>query len=294
MNPLLPKLEFPNDKKQIFLQNLLKDYLNNEWEVLDIPEAKAMGIIPMRNISTHTVNLLSITIHPMFEPSGIDKLSFGNVDTIKSMIFLNSFKDQLLKGGFSLGEIITFNLEKQKYHRELNFRAFDLYEKRMIQSNMNHTNKLSKSGDLKSIDSIVMNLLRSSLNNYSGDDKNAVEALFNAQGGFDWVNADYGQLKLVQDAFLKEYPKLKDRTLTPTMDFSNKEEYLYAMLQMAINIKLGFLPEGDFYNMSNLGVYFSDFKSLLGAIYSKEEPEFNKDEKRIMGLLQGLNFVTPD
>jgi hypothetical protein len=290
---VIGSLKYSNEEKQIFLNNLLKDYLNHDWEVLDIPEARAMGVIPMRNKKNSTINLLSITIHPLNSNSGIDGLTFGQVDVIKSMIFLNQYKSELLQGGFKVGEIITFNLEGKNYHREINSNAFKLFEDRLIKNKLNHTRKLDKS-DFHSMDTIIMNLLKSSLNNYTGENKNEVESLFNTSEGFKWASADYKHLKTIQDAFLITYPELKNRTMNPTMNFSNKEEYLYAMLQMAINIKLGYLPEGDFYNLSNFGINFSDFTSLLAAIYTKEEPVFDKEGKKIMGLLQGLHFVTPD
>lgn len=50
----------------------------------------------------------------------------------------------------------------------------------------------------------------------------------------------------------------------------------------------------DFQNISNPGANFSDFRDLLSAFWTDKHPNYDKEGRRITGVLQGLLFQTPD
>ena len=99
------------NKRDLILNHLLVEYLNDDWEVLEgIFEASALGIIPLRNTKTGVVNLFNLSVNQFKANSNIKGMTFGDVEMLKVMHFVNEFREELLANGvYKIGEIITFN-----------------------------------------------------------------------------------------------------------------------------------------------------------------------------------------
>ena len=101
-------------------------------------------------------------------------------------------------------------------------------------------------------------------------------------------NLTLEKLIQVQKDFYQLYPEYKDKTFEKTLNFEDKTEVLLAMLNVAI---LSYYKDdlgGDFSNISMFSMNFSDFSSLFKSIYSSENPEYDKEGRKITGIFQGL------
>ena len=77
-------------------------------------------------------------------------------------------------------------------------------------------------------------------------------------------------------------------TTKPELNFNDSLEVIFALLQVAILSKEGIEPTGDFRDLSKYSIGFSDFKSLIAAIYTKDIEEYDKTGKKIQGIVGGL------
>jgi hypothetical protein len=138
---------------------------------------------------------------------------------------------------------------------------------------------------------IIRNLLRT----YKGDNKNQVESLFSSFFDTSIVDMSYAKAIEIENAMVKAFPRLANKTLSQKeINFNDEIEYLYTMLQVLILTKSGQVLHGDFMGMRNFSIAFSDFKSLLSALYTKDQEEFTKNHKKITGIMGSLLLNTPD
>lgn len=144
-----------NKKREIVANKLLKDYISGEWEVVyEIDESVPLGVIVIRNKNTRIINLINISVNQQLADYAHDDLNYGDLENIKALLFANEFKNELLSGGFRLGEIVTYNFETgNNYYSNIN-NAFDKYKNRLIKSNESKLNKLNKS-DLAEVEQLA-------------------------------------------------------------------------------------------------------------------------------------------
>jgi hypothetical protein len=92
----------------------------------------------------------------------------------------------------------------------------------------------------------------------------------------------------VRNKFLEIFPEYKEKEIKDELNFDDQLEVLYALLQTAILSKEGIKTEADFQDLTKLGLEAGDFRSLLSAIYTKDEQIYTKAGKRIQGVVGGL------
>lgn len=277
---------------------MFKDYIRGNWEIVsEIPEATALGLIVLRNTFTNTIDVISMSAYNLLaESTQIDDLTYGELDHIKAMLFLNNFKEELFIGkGAKIGNIITYNPYTGTSTYKTAPKSLEIFKNRMTATGRTEKIKLNHSDHFVTEEKNALDTLRSSAVTYNGEGKNEVERVFRDVMGSGSLNdVDLNKLLAINEDFLKTFAGFRGKALQPTLNFNDPKEYLYALLQIAILKKHGADLSGDFIGMTNFALQFSDFKNLIGALFTKDQAEYDKNELMISGLMGGLTQVTPD
>lgn len=284
-----------NSKKDIGPNHLLKEYLNNDWEVIaDIPESVPLGVIVLKNKRNGMVNIISLSSNQFYANSDIDGKNYGDLEYYKALLFLNSFKNELLPTGFDkLGQIIVYNPEANQYYYRNTSKKLEEFIKLMHEKQLGQKVNLNLS-NASGAEDLALYILDSQFRYYSGSEKETINEIANLFDGTSVANADLSVLIEAQKKFYSAFPSYKERTMNKELNFEDPKEVLFALLQTAIVTKEQQALTGDFQNMSNYSLGFSDFKSLVRALYTEDKEEYDKTGKRIQGLVGGLAFATPD
>ena len=147
-----------------------------------------------------------------------------------------------------------------------------------------------KENDLSSIENIAMYTLDTNLRNFSGSEKEKedIEKIFLPIRDTNLDMADLNVLLDIQKEFYNVYPDYKNKSFKAELNFSDDKEVLFALLQTAIVSKSQMELTGDFKDISKFGLGFSDFASLLKALYTENQTEYDKKGRKIQGLVQSL------
>jgi len=298
LDPVQSQIKLNNSKQEVIANRIFKDYLRGDWELIEsIPEADSLGLILMKNNFTNTIDVISLsTYNDLAEYSDIDNLLYGDLEYIKSFLFLNSYKNELFLGrGNKIGNIITYNPynDNNKTFRTTK-QAFSLFVNRMTNKGRSNDILLNETEHLVSFERNTLDNVRNSLINYQGSHKNELEGIFKDVLGYQLNDLDLTKLLEINKDFIKTFPEFNERQLNPVFNFEDPKEYLYGLLQTSILAKYGVHLSGDFIGMTNFAVQFSDFGSLLGAIFNPNQKKYNKNGKLISGIMGGLTQVTPD
>lgn len=278
--------------KDSAINHLLMEFLNDDWEVVSqIPEATAMGLVILKNRFTGNINIISLSINQFYAQSkikGTEDKSYGDLEYYKTMLFVNEFRNELFPGNQGkLGQIVIFNPKiYQSYYRNV-FDKYKEFKTLMYSKGMEKDLKLKES-DVPGIEDIAMYTLDTNLRKFNGSEqeKSDIERIFIPMRDTNLDLVDLNTLLDIQKAFFDTYPDY--RVLKPQINFSDNKEVLLALLQTAIITKGQIKPEGDFQDLSKLSLGFSDFFSLVKSLYTDNQALYNKEGKRIQGLVQGL------
>ena len=269
----------PEKDKQI--NHLLNAYLNEDWEVVRISEATAMGIVVLRNKYNNTINLFNLTAKQSYASTNLEGHLAGDLDIIKAMTFLNEFKKEIMPDStFKLGQIMTFNTVSAENYYKTPQQALKLFTDRMNANGLNSEINL-KLTDLLGIEDVSLHNVMSALQRYEGKDKDRIDRILNTLGDGHIDNIDKLKLIETRDALLREFPTYINHTIKPELDFGDSVEVILALLQVAILSKEGVDPTGDFQHLTKYSFQAADFTSLLKAVYTKDIKEYDKTGKRI-------------
>ena len=279
----------------IILNHLLKEYLNDEWDVVTgIPETTPMGLIVLRNRRTGVINIISLSTNQFDAMSHIPGKNYGDLEFYKTFLFVNQFSKELFPSGSDkLGEIIVYNPRNGSSYYRNTLSKFKEYRDLASSQNMSDTITINEN-TLLGIEDMAMYNLDVNFRNYNGPDKEKINQIFNLFMNTNLNDMDIDKLIEIQNAFFEKFPEYKKKSINPELNFSDDKEMLLALLQVAIVSKSGNEMTGDFKNLSKYSLNFSDFKSLFAALYSHEQSEYDKAGRRIQGLVQGLAWTTPD
>lgn len=281
--------------RDLTTNHLLKEYLNDEWEVIDsIPEALAMGVIVLKNSITGYVNVISLSINQFYADSELVGKNYGDLEFLKSFLFLNTFKDELLSvSGGKIAQILVYNPVNNQVYSRSSFSKFHEFRDRMHESGLGNALKLVDH-DVAGIEDIALYNLDVNLRKFNGSDKEKINEIFAKfrETNFDAIDLD--TLIDIQKDFFNYFPDYKYKTMEGRLNFEDPKEILLALLQVAIVSKKQMDLTGDFQNLSRLSLGFSDFKSLIAALYTENQSKYDKEGKRIQGIVQGLLWTTPD
>lgn len=247
-----------------------------------------MGLILLKNRKTGVVNVISMSINQFKAESNIPGKNYGDLEFLKTFLFINKFKSELLPSSTDkLGEIIVYNPESGDSVYGNATSKFVEFRNRMNEVGMQDQLKL-KEDNILGIENAAMYNLDVALRSYSGKDKEDINVLFNTFNNTNLEQIDLTRLLEIQKMFYDKYPSYKEKSLKPDMNFDDEREMLLAMLQVAIITKSQMELTGDFQDMTTFSLGFSDFKSMIAAIYTKDRAEYDKTGKKIQGIVQGL------
>lgn len=282
-------------EKDLKTNHLLLEYLNDDWEVVtNIPETLPLGIIVLKNTRNGLVNVISLSSFQFLANSELKNKNYGDLEYLKVFLFLNYFKDELLPtSNDKIGEIIVFNPENADSYYRVSTQKFEEFNDRMYEVGLSKSLKIFKR-DLTGIENIALLNLDNFFRGYDGSDKQKVRSIFSP---FETERIDaisLEKLKEIQKEFVKSFGEYINKTPQANLNFEDPKEVLWALLQVAIISKSKMDVGGDFQNLSNWSLGLSDFKSLLAALYTDKQHEYDKETKKIQGIVQGLVFTTPD
>lgn len=290
------KINTKNEEYDIQVNRLLLEYLNDNWEVIDeFPETSALGLILLRNRNNGTINVISLSVNQFLANSSIPGMNEGDIEYAKAFLFLNEYKDKLMPYNTNkIGEIVVFNPENRKHYYRTTHTQFKQFYNLMMSKNFKEADiKLTVEQDLLGLVNIALQNLDNFYKSFPNDlAKNKLDNIIRPLVTDN--NLTLEKLIQVQKDFYQLYPEYKDKTFEKTLNFEDKTEVLLAMLNVAI---LSYYKDdlgGDFSNISMFSMNFSDFSSLFKSIYSSENPEYDKEGRKITGIFQGLTWTTPD
>jgi hypothetical protein len=260
-------------------------------------EATNLGLIILRNIHTGTIDVISLSvINDLAESTDLKDLNYGDLDRLKVFMFLNEYYNELFIGkGSRIGNIVTYNPESGTANSKASpHEGLDKFIQRMTAIGRKDKIKLNPQLHLMSETRSALNNLLSASKAYEGKSKNKLEQIFNSLVNTDLDSVDEQRLLDTRKLLLKEFPELVTKNFNPVLNFSDPVEYLFTLLQVAILKRDGVTLHGDFLGMTKYAFQFSDFKSLIAALYSREQAEYNKNETKVLGVMGGLMQSTPD
>ena len=288
------KLTTSNSDHDIQVNRLLLSYLSDSWEVIDdFPEVYELGLILLRNKNTGNVNVLSLSANDFLQDSKIEGFNEGDIEYAKTLLFLNEYKKLLLPYSTNkIGEIIIFNPEKFTHYYRTTHSEFNKFYNLMNKMEFSDSEiKLSLENDFLNIVNIAMTNLDDYYRLFTEAEREGLSGIMDILN-----NPDINLKKLIeaQKAFYSINDEYKLKTFDSTLNYNDKKEVLLALLNTAIlsynNTDLG----GDIQGLSRFGFTFADLGDTFRSILSNSRPKYNKENKRITGLFQSLDWTTPD
>lgn len=276
------------------LNHLLDDYLNDDWEVIRIPEAKAMGIVVLRNKINNVINIFNISATQAYANAKLDNYLQGDLDIIKAMIFVNEFHNELFPtSAFKLGQILTFNPRNAVTYSKPSQEAL-----RMFKNRVNKTGSIIeiniKEENLLGIQDVALNNIVSALKHYEGPFRGKIDKVLNKLGEGYLESIDKVKLIDARSELLREFPTYINKTIEPKLNFDDPIEVILALLQVAILTKDGIEPIGDFQNLTKYSIQGADFRTLLKSIYTQNIDEYDENGKKVQWLVGGLAWTNPE
>ena len=251
----------------------------------------------MKNRINGNVNAISLSINQIYANSHLEQKTYGDLEYLKTYLFLNEFKDTLFPGNSvgKIGQIVIYNPVSSQVFAPDSFSKFRMFTDLMHQKNMSNELKLT-SDDISGIQDTALEVLETNLRKYKGSDKEYIDKVFQNFRDTDLNTIDLDQLLSIQKELYQSpaFSGYKDRTFKDGLNFDDPKEVLFALLQVAIASKSDMTLAGDFQRMSKFSLGFSDFKSLIAALYTDTPERYDKEGRKIQGLVQGLLWTTPD
>lgn len=295
------KMGYKSSDQDLTINNLLKEYLNDDWEVVEnLKEAIALGIILIRNKNTGDINIVSLTANDLLAGYEEDySILYGDLEIYKSLLFVNNLKDELFPGGAGrLGKVIVYNPVNQDPYHKGSITKYKEFRDRMNKKGLGDKLALKEDNVLGIVD-IAHLTLNSYLTNFEGSEKEVktIRDIFHLEGddiGIDIESKNLEELLEIQKEFYQQFPELKNKSLENGFDLGNKNEMLLALLQVAIVSRNQGDMTGDFRGLTKFSLNFSDFKSLFAGIYTDKQSTYDRERRRIQGVVRGMVFSPPD
>lgn len=288
------KVTTNNSDYDIQLNRLLLSYLSDSWEVVDdFPEVYELGLILLRNKNTGQINVISLSSNNFLKESKIKGFNEGDIEYAKTFLFLNEHKDLLLPYSTNkIGEIIIFNPENfTHYYRTTHFQFNKFYNLATQQGFSNSELKLSLDNNFLTLVNIAMTNLDDYYRLFTASEREGLEGIMEAL-----TDSDITLKKLIeaQTSFYALNEEYKLKTFDASLNYGDKKEVLLALLNTAIlsynNTEFG----GDFSGLSRFGFTFSDLGDTFRSLFDDSRKNYDKNNKRITGLFQSLDWTTPD
>lgn len=283
-----------SSKRDNTLNHLLNDYLNDDWEVVKIPEARAMGIVVLRNKFNNIVNIFNISVKQFYASSKLDNYLHGDLDVIKAMVFVNEFKEELFPNeAYKLGQIITFNPRNADSYYKTPQQALRMFKDRVYKTGATVDIKIQDK-DLLGIEDVALNNFISALKTYDGRFKDKIDRIANIIGDGHLDSIDKTKLIEARAELLREFPTYINKTTKPELNFDDPIEVILALLQVALLTKEGLDPQGDFQHLTKYSLQAADFRSLIKSIYTQDMEQYDETGKKVQWLIGGLTWTNPE
>jgi hypothetical protein len=253
-----------------------------------------MGVIVLKNKRTGNVNIMSLSINQFYATSELEGKNYGDLEFLKSFLFANMFKEDLFpQSNGKLAQILVYNPINNSVYSRTSIDEYDKFKERMYKSGLKDALKLTEK-NISGIEDIAIYNLDVNLRKFDGSRKEDINMIFSKFRDTNLDTMDIEQLIDIQRLFFEKFSEYKDRTMKDSINFEDPKEVLLALLQVAIVSKGQMSLSGDFQRMSKLSLGFSDLYSLVAALYTNDKIKYDKEGRKIQGLVQGLLWTTPD
>jgi hypothetical protein len=247
----------------------------------------------MRSRKNGTINVISLTVNQFYADSHIEGLNYGDLEYMKSFLFVNQLKKELFPGIGKLGQIILFNPladENVSYYRNP-ITKYKEFRQLMYDQGMETSLNLQES-DILGIQDIALYNVDAAFRNFEGSEEEVkkMTEVFSKIQDTNLDELDGEILKETLDAFNEAFPEYQTKTFDSKINFSDKKEVVYVLLQSAYISKRQLQESlvGDVSKISKFSLGFSDFGSLIKGLYAGQQSTYNKKGEKIQGIIQGL------
>jgi len=288
-------IEMLNAKEQLVVNNIVHQYINGDYEVTrGTEELVSLGIILLRNKKYGSYVILNISSHNQNANYNRDLL-YRDVDFLKAMVFLNRTVKELDIDFNKVQDIITYNPRENQIHYQDLQRGFDLFKTLMDKEGL--TVFLNKRDHLLPLEKKAAIELREAqrytLDNISISEKSDLKPILDKYSE-QIDNLSITRLKALQSDLINKFPRLQEMSLSSGFNFKDGIEYLFGMVQTLLLIKSEQIPVGDFTGLNNFNINFSSFYDLFAGVLTNNKPVYDKNNKKILSIMDGLKMITPD
>lgn len=260
-----------------------------------IPQADAMGLVVLKNTKTGVINIFNLTASNLKAMSPVEGFDYGEIEQLKVMYFINEFKNELFPtSAYKLGQIIVFNTINADTDVTPPSIVLDKFRSRVIRQGFNENFIKLNEQNLTLIEDLAIQNLMSAQQSYVGRHKDDLIKIFDLLRADDLDEITKENLIKVRSELLKEFKHLKEKEISPDLNFEDQIEVVFALVNAAILAKDGLYLTGDFKNITNNSIGTGNFRTLLNALLGRQSPEYDKQGRRIEGITGGLNWITPD
>ena len=260
-----------------------------------IPQADSMGLIVLKNTKTGVINIFNLTASNLKAMSPVEGFNYGEVEQLKVMYFVNEFKNELFPtSAYKLGQIIVFNTINADTDVTPPSIVLDKFRSRAIKQGFDENFIKLNEQNLTLIEDLAIQNLMSAQQSYVGRHADDLTKIFDLLRADDLDEITKDNLIKVRSELLKKFKHLKEKEISPELNFEDQIEVIFALVNAAILAKDGLYLTGDFKNITNNSIGAGNFRTLLNALLGRQSPEYDKQGNRIEGITGGLNWITPD
>lgn len=288
------RIEMNNSNQTLFIRNSIDPYVGNgEYKLVkNSEELDSLGLILLQNIKTGNYVLISLTANNL-HASYDNEYQFGDIEYIKGFLFFEHFYDELQLDINKIENIEVWNVHNSRTKGTV-YDKLPKFNKAM--SNKGKQNKLKENSLLTFTErakiAVKHQKERAFKDLNEAERKNLEDILLKYDKEIDDLTTF--ELKEIIRGFIRKYPDLADKSFISGFDFNSPVEKLFAFVQMLLLAKTDIIPIGDFERINNYNLHFSNFKMLLSGLFSKNVDEYDKNERKMGSIIEGLKTITPD
>lgn len=293
-NQSLNKIDMSNPQESLFVRGIINRYVNGDYILVgNSEELTSLGLILLQNVRRGSYIIISVTSNNLLTNYD-DNYSVEDIEIIKSLIFFNNFKSELQLDLNKIEDIEVFNIYNKKSKLKTLDNVFEKYKEAL--SSKVIVNNLSDKSFLnfkERAEELVRQEHRRAFIELPESDKIAIQEIFDK---YDEASSNLSlfQLKDIVKSLIKLYPELEQKTFVTGFDFNSPIERLFAYIQVLLLAKAEIIPEGDFDRLNNYNIRFSNMRTFVSGLFSKDINTYDKNERKLGSLIEGLKTTTPD
>ena len=228
----LNEISDPKEHNQYIFQNIIKQYINGNYKVLNIPELSTLGIIALQNLDSNYIDFLGLTSNYLqitnefklsskitgnFEkgrsylnnPLMLDATN-GNIEIMKIMAAINKIPDLFNGGNLKVGKITIANKFQSQalsaFTNQLNYTFNRLTNLSGVKNNFTTTDNKTPILFASTLELLIDSINGAISSNSESTSYNKIKTLFEKRTGDTGVTIQ--ALENFRSALFSEFPQL--------------------------------------------------------------------------------------